>query len=261
MIICKVPGINGLGKTKGCDLAPNEILESLKEIRSNESLRSVSPENLKIEEIKLDMENIANQEKLIYDNAMKLFNLKDKIVFLGGDHSISFPLCKAFLDNFQDCCLIVFDAHPDLMEPMKEPSHEEWLRALISSGFPPENIMLVGARNFDIEETRFLKENKIKMININSLLLNLHDVSDTIMEFSNGKNLYVSLDIDFIDPAFAPGTGYNEPGGVSSREAIYIFSRLALLKNLKALDIVEVNPSKDNGITTKLAAKMLGEFL
>lgn len=261
MIITKVPGVNGLGNTKGCEKAPNEILESLKDIRSNEKLRSISLDDLKVEEIKLDTNDIESQEKSIYGNAMKTFSLKQLAVFLGGDHSVSFPIGKAFLESYTDCCLIVFDAHPDCMPPMKEPSHEEWLRALIESGFPAENIMLVGARNFDIEETRFLKENKVKMINMNTLLINLHDVSDTIMEFSNGKNLYVSIDIDFIDPAFAPGTGYNEPGGVSSRQALYIFSRLALLKNLKALDIVEVNPIKDDGRTVKLAAKILAEFL
>jgi agmatinase len=261
MIIAKVPGINGLGKTKGCENAPNEILDKVKDVWSNEKLRSVSLDGVKIEEAVIDVNNLGSQQKAVYGLAMEIFNTKDKAIFLGGDHSVSLPIGKAFLDSYTDCCLIVFDAHPDLMPPMKEPSHEEWLRALIESGFPVENILLVGARNFDIEETRFLKEQKIKMIKMNDLLLNLDDVTDTIMEFSNGKNLYVSLDIDFIDPAFAPGTGYSEPGGVSAREAVYIFSRLALLKNLKALDLVEVNPGKDDGRTVKLAAKIISEFL
>ncbi|MEM4270530.1 MAG: arginase family protein, partial [Candidatus Pacearchaeota archaeon] len=163
---------------------------------------------------------------------------------------------------YKDVCLIVFDAHPDCMKAGKEPSHEEWLRALIEADFPAENIMVVGMRNIDPIEAEFLKEKKIKQIKMNDVLLNLEDVTDTIMEFASGKKLYLSIDIDFIDPAFAPSTGYVEPGGASSRQALYIFSRLSLLKNLKALDIVEVDSENDkNKLTIKLAAKILAEFL
>ena len=75
------------------------------------------------------------------------------------------------------------------------------------------------------------------------------------------ENLYISLDIDSVDPAFAPGTGCIEPGGLASRELIYFIQRLKLLKNLRMMDIVEVNPKIDvNNMTSKLAAKVIGEF-
>jgi arginase family enzyme len=82
------------------------------------------------------------------------------------------------------------------------------------------------------------------------------------MEFASGKELYVSFDIDIVDPAFAPSTGYREIGGLTSRQAIYIISRLSMIKNLKAFDIVEVNSEEDKtGLTVKLAAKLLAELL
>ncbi|MEM4368887.1 MAG: arginase family protein, partial [Candidatus Woesearchaeota archaeon] len=72
--------------------------------------------------------------------------------------------------------------------------------------------------------------------------------------------LYVSIDIDVVDPAFAPGTGYPEPGGFSSRDLIYFLQRLRLLKNFMALDVVEINPLKDvQDLTVKLGAKLLVE--
>jgi len=263
MIIVKVPGINGLGKTKGCRNAGNAIIKSLGEIYSNEKGKAIKQESYDLEEIHVDNENLKEQEQLIYQNSKELFEKQDFVYFLGGDHSISFPICRAFFEKYGwDSCLIVFDSHPDCMEPSKEASHEEWLRALIEQGFPTENILLVGLRNIDPAEAEFLKKNKIKTIKMNDVLLNLEDVTDTIMEFSSGKKLYLSIDIDFIDPAFAPSTGYPEPGGASAREAIYIFSRLSLLKNLKALDIVEVNSENDKTLaTTKLASKILAEFL
>ena len=112
------------------------------------------------------------------------------------------------------------------------------------------------------DEIQFIKEKRIKKISMNQLLEDLQDICDTIMEFSNSKELYVSIDIDVIDPVFAPGTGYKEPGGLTSRQFIYLIQRINKIKNLKAIDIVEINPDKDvNNLTTKLGAKVLAELL
>jgi len=145
---------------------------------------------------------------------------------------------------------------------MKEPTHEEWLRKLIEDGFPARNILLVGVRNLWQDEIIFLKEKGIRMISMNQFLDNLQDTCDIIMEFSNGKELYLSIDIDVIDSAFAPGTGYQEPGGLSTRDFLYIIQRLNKIKNLRGIDLVEINPEKDkDNQTIKLGAKIIGELL
>lgn len=270
MFIVKVPGISGLGKTKGCENSGNEILRILKEeIYSNEQGKAVEFDKLDLEEIHLNNSNIEETNKLIYRNSFESFSEKPRVVFLGGDHSISYSTTRAFLDYCQNSgkkpCLIVFDAHPDLMKPMKEPTHEEWLRALIEDGFPAENILLVGIRNSWKDELDFIKEKGIKVITMNQILLDIENICDSIMEFSNGRELYVSIDIDVIDPAFAPATGYrNEVGGLTSRQFLYLISRINKIKNLKAVDIVEINCEEDkkfNAITTKLGAKILGELI
>ncbi len=271
MFIVKVPGINGLGKTNGCEKAGNAILKCLKEeIYSNEAGNSINVERLDVEEIHLDNTNLKLANELIYKNSFKIYETKPKTVFLGGDHSISYSTTCAFLDycenSGKESCLIVFDAHPDCMPVTKGseryPNHEEWLRALIEQGFSAKNILLVGIRNSDDEENKFLKEKNIRRINMNSFLLDIEDICDIIMEFSNGKELYVSIDIDVIDPAFAPATGYPEPGGLTSRQFLYLIQRINMIKNLRALDIVEINPEKDSdGRTVKLATKVLAELL
>ena len=83
------------------------------------------------------------------------------------------------------------------------------------------------------------------------------------MEMCNKfKRLYLSLDIDVVDPAFAPGVGYLESGGLTSNEILYFVRRLKLLKNLKRFDLVEVIPEKDkNNMTVNLAVRILKEFL
>ena len=266
MFIVKVPGINGLGKTNGCEKAGNLILESLKDIYSNEEGKVIDVKLLDLEEIHLDNSNLELANSLIYKNSLKIFEIQPKTVFLGGDHSISYSTGKAFFDYCESqgkkSCLIVFDAHADLMPPMKEPTHEEWLRALIEKGFPAENILLVGVRNLWKDELIFLKKKKIKRININSIIEDIDNIADTIMEFANNKQTYVSIDIDVIDSAFASGTGYAEPGGLTSREFIYLIQRINKIRNLKAVDIVEINPEKDKeGLTVKLGAKILSKLL
>jgi len=273
MYVVKVPGIkDSKGITEGCKNAGNAILEAFKEIHANESGKTVDTLFLDLEEIHLDDSKPEEKNKLIYENSFEAFETKPKTVFLGGDHSISYPLTNAFLDyckkNGKEPCLIVFDAHPDFMpvetsgRGEEHPNHGEWLKKLVDSGFPEENILLVGIRNPDPEELKYLKESKITVVSMNRFVEDFLDTCDFITEFANGKELYVSIDIDAVDPGFAPGTGYKEPGGLTSREFIYIIQRINKIKNLKALDIVEINPEKDiNGITVKLGAKILSELI
>ncbi len=270
--IVKVPGINGLGKTNGCERAGNAILKVLKEeVYSDERGNEVEFSRLDIEEIHLDNSNLEITNNLIYKNSFEFYGLKDKLIFLGGDHSISYSLVKAFKDfcslEKKEPCLIIFDAHPDCMptDNRKEyPTHEEWLRGVIESGFPSSNILLVGSRNPYKEEVDFLKEKGIKQMGMNAFLEDFEGACDSLTEFANKRPLYVSFDIDVVDPAFCPSVSYPEPGGFTSREIIYIFQRINKIKSLKAIDIVEINEKKDrevNGQTIKIGAKILGEVL
>jgi arginase family enzyme len=90
----------------------------------------------------------------------------------------------------------------------------------------------------------------------------IDNIADTILEFTAGKEVYVSIDIDVVDPSFAPSTGYQVPGGLTSRQLIYILQRMNKIQNFKAVDIVEINSEKDEtGLTVKLGAKILAELL
>jgi len=268
MFIVKVPGINAEDKAKGCERSGNAILKILKEeIFSNEQGKAVEFAKLDLEEIHLDNLNLGITNKLIYENSFESFEEKLRIVFLGGDHSISYSITRAFFDycenNGKKPCLIVFDAHADLMPCASAfPMNRNWLRKLIEDGFPADSILLAGVRNTDEKEIKFMKEKGIRCISMNILNENLQEACDTLMEFANGKELYVSLDIDVVDPAFAPATSYKEPGGLSSRQMIYLIQRINKIKNLRAMDITEINEAKDASyLTIKLGAKILSEII
>ncbi|RMD67822.1 arginase family protein, partial [Candidatus Pacearchaeota archaeon] len=147
MIFIGVGAVNGLGNTKGCANAPEKIAAFL-DVKNFSSL-------------KLNKDNVEEQEKQIYESAKELIK-NSKPIFLGGDHSLSYSTCKAFFQLYPQAKLIVFDAHPDCMPPMKEPTHEEWLRALIEREHipsPKNNILLIGVRKIEAEESKFMIEN------------------------------------------------------------------------------------------------------
>ena len=88
------------------------------------------------------------------------------------------------------------------------------------------------------------------------------DLIETIMETARKFDaLYISIDLDVLDPAFAPAVSYKEPGGLNSRELLFFLHKLKLLKNLRVIDIMEFDESRDrDDMTAKLAAKLIVEI-
>lgn len=262
MKLIKIPAINGLGKTNGCEKAPDKIIQNLKEFYLNED--GVLP-FFEVENVEVNKSNIEETNEIINKIIKESIDKTDRCFALGGDHSITYSCFKAFSEKFNNPALLVFDAHADLMNNFKPPTHEDYLKVLIEENLvKKDNIVLVGLRNWHREEYKYIKQNKIKFFNMKEISQEgLSEVSDSVMSaIKNFESLYISIDIDVLDPSFAPGTGYREPGGLTSRELLYFLQRLKLLKNLKMIDLVEINPDKDvNEMTVKLGAKIVSELV
>lgn len=246
----------GLGHGNGANEAPEIIIKELKEFFSNENGVEAKFE---FDEISVDEEHIANSHEAIQKH---ISSIKEKAIILGGDHSISHPSIKGFAKNNSDFLLIVFDAHPDLMDDFRPPTQEDYLRVLIEDGtIKPEQIILLGIRNWDKQEIEYLEEKKIKHYPMKEIFdKGIKTVMSEIISVVD-KAIYLSLDIDVVDPVEAIGTGYLEHGGMSSRELIYALQKLKQTNNIRMVDLVEVNPSKDlNDMTSKLAAKCIVEL-
>lgn len=245
-----------LGKNKECAKAPDKIINELSKNLLNENKILSVPA---IKEFLVENSNLEETHSQIFEQAAKLE--LTNTVFIGGDHSITYSLVKAFCLKTKNPGLVIFDAHPDLMPSFKPATHDNYLRMLIEEGIiNPENVVLVGIRAIDKQELDFLQKNKIKYLAMDKL----HEDKESIlhiMEFlRNFDSVYLSLDIDVVDPVFAPGTGYCEVGGLSSRELIHCLQKLRLLKNIKWIDVVEINPDKDvNNMTIQLGAKLVQE--
>lgn len=177
-------------------------------------------------------------------------------VFLGGEHLVSFPLIKAFYKKYPDLRIVHFDAHADLRENYygEERSHSTVMRKaaeLIGAG----KVYQFGIRSGIKEEFDYAQDHtKLFKDQI------LEPLQESLPELK-GYPVFISLDIDVVDPAFAPGTGTQEPGGCTSREIIRAIHILREL-NVVGFDLVEVCPSLDYSERTAiLAAKLVREAI
>ena len=262
MKIIKVPlNAGGMSKRNGVEKGPDAIEKHLDDFYINES--GLMP-LFDIEEVSLDNSNVEEAHQAICDAVDKLGSNPQFTILVGGDHSMTYPAFKAFAKNNPGTGLVVLDAHPDCQEHQIPPTHEDYLRVLIDEGIlDPHKVALIGARNMSKEERKYLEEKKIKNYSMKEISFEgLKEVVDSVMSVAREwKKVYLSIDIDVLDSAFAPGTGYSEPGGLTTRELIYIVQRLKLIRNIAIADINEVNPDKDiQEMTSKAAAKVIVEL-
>lgn len=173
---------------------------------------------------------------------------------LGEDHAITFSAFKAFAKNNPGAGMIVFDAHPD----------EGYLADLIEQKIlDKNNLILVGIRNMNKEQKKFIDDNRIKNYSMKEISFEgLHEVADSVMSVARQwSKAYISINLDVLDPAFAPGTSKPVPGGMSTRELVYFIQRLKMLRNIWMYDVIGFNPDKDvNDATAKVAAKIIVEL-
>jgi agmatinase/guanidinopropionase len=190
------------------------------------------------------------------------------VVSLGGDHSISLPLLRAHAARFGPLAVVHFDSHPDTWrsEFGEHPySHGTPFRRAIEEGLiDTEAYVQVGIHGpvsapHDLDDARQLGA---KMITIDDAFhMGIPGVVKAIREGVGDRPVYISLDIDSVDPAYAPGTGTPEVGGFTSYQMLQLMRGLRGL-NLVSLDLVEVSPPYDHSdITAILAANLTFEFL
>jgi agmatinase len=212
-------------------------------------------------DIAATMDSIADEVKTILHNDVT-------VVALGGDHSISLPLLRAHAAAYGPLAVIHLDSHPDTW-------HSEFKNHPYSHGTPfrraiEENLVdthayvQIGIRGptSDPEDLPKAKELGARILGIGHVFeVGIPSVIDEIHAVVGHRPTYVSLDIDAVDPAFAPGTGTPEVGGLSSYHILQLVRGLQGL-NIVGFDLVEVSPPYDHGdITSILAANLAFEFL
>ncbi len=188
-------------------------------------------------------------EKITLDH----INSDSKIFTIGGDHSITFPIIKAHHKKYPKLDILHIDAHSDLYHSFEgdKYSHACPFARIMENGFAAR-LVQIGIRTLNTHQAEQAKKFNVEIHQMKNLDLT------KIPKFKNP--LYISLDMDGFDPAFAPGVSHHEPGGLSSRQVIDLIQNI----NTKVVgaDIVEYNPNRDfQNMTAFLAAKMMKEIL
>ncbi|HHW56647.1 MAG TPA: agmatinase [Clostridia bacterium] len=201
--------------------------------------------------------NVEKSLDLISNVTQDILKSGKKGLFLGGEHLVTYGILREYLRKYgNDLVILHFDAHTDLREEFfgEVYSHATVMRKVwnLSKGIKMYHF---GIRSGEKEEFEFAKNNTYMF---------LYEVVEPLKEVINDIKdypIYISWDIDVVDPAFAPGTGTPEPGGITAKEAL---KAIHLLKDLNVvgMDLVEVSPSHDvGGITSILAAKLIRESI
>jgi len=245
-MLVKVPSSQGsLDKNLGCELAP-DILCKGKEAETVNVIPS----------------DIVATDEAIYSKAKEV--IQKKPIFIGGDHSITYNLFKAFSENFSNASLIIFDAHADATSFFKPVSHEDMNKVLIEEGLlEKERLLIIGIRKIYKEEEPFLNEKNISLLHAKEIHENLVEAKEKLQKFlENQKNIYVSFDIDGLDPSIAPGTGYLEENGLTEKEAFDLLKQVLNSGKVNAADLVEINPKLDKeGKTIFIGKKILEKLI
>ena len=175
------------------------------------------------------------------------------LLALGGDHSITSGLVRAVKSRYRNLSVLQFDAHADLRDRYQGTpfSHACVMRRVLDLG---AKIVPVGLRSLSSAEWRFLRREGIDPVTARDCHLD-DDWVDRVMR-SLGDTVYVTIDIDGFDPAYAPGTGTPEPGGLDWYQVTGLLQLVACEKRIVAADIVEVMPIPGQAVTEFLAARL-----
>ena len=197
-----------------------------------------------------------NAEKAFQTINLKIKSLlssDDKVLSIGGDHSVSFPIIDAFADKYKQLNILHLDAHSDLYDNFDNNpySHASPFARLMESG-KINSLTQVGIRTFNTHQREQAEKFGVKVIEMKDF------------DFSFIKDLqeplYISLDLDVLDPAFAPGISHHEPGGMTTRELFKIIQSISV--EIVGADIVEYNPVRDiHNMTAMVGYKSIKELM
>lgn len=241
--------------TKGAADAPPQIRAALRSDAWN--LTSENGTDLSGDSVFFDagdIEPVAGSEMstLIESSVSTLIADGLMPISLGGDHSITYPVVRAFARKYKDLNVLHFDAHPDIYDSYQgnRNSHASPFARIMEEKLA-KRLVQVGIRTFTADQREQVRKFGVESIEMRNLIGNMQ------LEFDGP--VYISFDIDALDPAFAPGVSHREPGGMTTRQAIDLIQRLK--GKVVGADIVEFNPRMDPlHITGTVCAKLMKEI-
>lgn len=194
---------------------------------------------------------------LAYNHLKNLLKDKKFIVTLGGEHSITCGIVKAFNDKYNDLSVLQIDAHTDLREEYQgsKYSHACAMKRTIEIC----SVVPVGIRSLSYEELEFIKEKKIKIFWAKDIVDNDKWFDEAISRLS--RNVYITFDLDGLDPSIMPSVGTPEPGGLSYYQVLGFLKKVCEKRNVVGFDVVELCPNEKDISSDFTAARMIYKMI
>lgn len=196
----------------------------------------------------------------IHETAADVFSNKRFLTALGGEHSISYPLVSAAAEHYPRLTVLHLDAHADLRDSYENNplSHACVMRRINEI---PLDIVHVGIRSLSLEDYELIKEQNKKVFWAKDITVARDSAWINRVLDALGDYVYISLDIDALDPSLIQGTGTPEPGGLAWHDCISLLKAVCYSKNVIAADIVEVIPLPGSVVSEFAAAKIATKIM
>ncbi len=194
----------------------------------------------------------------VYQLVEGLVHKEKFVVMLGGEHSLSLGAVRAFKDHFPDLSVLQLDAHADLRDEYLGTKYgQACVMRRIHELCP---VLQVGVRSLSREEKQFLTQEKLRPFYMSDLAANTGSIQRIVD--SLGEDVYVTIDVDVLDPSIMPAVGTPEPDGMSWRQLLDIMESVALHKHVVGFDLVEFSPGQGPSscafLLAKLAYRLIG---
>lgn len=246
-----------------CDLAPAAVRRALFryspwDAAGNRDLSRVAVEDLG----DLDVASLRPAECFapVRDGVVRAMNRSDAAVILGGDNSVTRPGVRAL----GDCGLITFDAHFDLRDIAPRLTNGNPIRALLADGMPGRRIVQIGIQSYANSKAYGDVAREAGITFFTAEHVRLRGIDEVIAEafqIIGDLAVYIDLDLDVLDRAFAPATPGSRPGGLFPADVRRAARLCGAHRRVRAIDLVEIDPEKDiNDITSLTAAACILEF-
>jgi agmatinase len=260
-VICGVPFDGTSSFRLGSRLAPQEIRAASYNFETYSSFFDIDLTDVRIHDAgDLDVSSTIDKTLEMITVYAEKYVRDGKIpIMLGGEHSLTFPFVNACKKKYPDIGFVVLDAHLDLREEYRgeKNSHACISRHVIEN--ITQKYASVGIRSGNREEYEYVSENNIKVFSAEDVFsVGIESIIDDIRKVIRGP-IYLSVDMDAIDPAYAPALGTPEPYGLNPRNVREVISCLA--PHIVGFDLVEIAPEYDSGGTALLGAKLVRDFI
>jgi agmatinase len=262
IVILRAPYERSASYISGTSFAPSSILEASTQVELYDAETGKEPYKHGIHTAPvIDFDNMSEDPtsclKKIEDAVKKVISDGKFPVLIGGEHTVTLGAYRAFEKDYEKMSLISLDAHGDMRESFHDDiySHACVMRLISKIG----DLSVLGVRSLAKEEKDYFDKMEIPLI-LACELKKDKTLLDKVLDRSK-ELIYLSIDMDVLDPSLVPGVGTPEPGGFDWNEILYIIRKIVKSKRIVGIDVVELSPIKGQIASDYIAAKLIYRIL